>query len=277
LEQASALYDPQRHRWQAFLYGFDSGVVSLSYGALSLAILGYPDQARQRSQEAISLAQAVSHPFSLAAGQFWATWLHYLRREWPAIQERSEAVITLATEQGFRFWLATGTILRGAGLVEQGEFEAGVAHLRQGLAATLSAGATVARSWFLALLAEAYGKGGQPEEGLTVLAEALMFVEQNDERFWEADLYRLQGELLLMLGKPEAETCFRQAIEVARRQEAKLLELRAVVSLCRLLQKQGRGEEGRQMLSVIYNWFTEGFDTLDLIEAGKLLKELQPA
>ena len=193
--------------------------------------------------------------------------------------------MALATEQGFPHWLALGTILQGWVLAEQGE--AGTVLMRQGMAAWRATGAELARPYFLALLAEACEKGGQVEEGLSVLAEALTAVHKTGERLYEAELYRLQGELLLQSGgqglesgvsNPQAaaaETCFHQALDTARRQQAKSFELRAALSLGRLWQRQGKGAEAHQMLTEIYAWFTEGFDTADLQEARALLQELQ--
>src|SRR3990172_2922953 len=189
--------------------------------------------------------------------------------------------MTLSTEHGFPHWVAMGTILRGGALVERGQGEEGIAQMRQGIAGHLATGAELVQPYFLALLAEGYGKVGQIEEGLTVLAAALDLVNKNGERFYEAELYRLKGELMLMQAvgagfKPApTETCFRQAIDIAHRQIAKSLELRAAMSLCRLLQRQGEREEAQQMLAQIYGWFTEGFDTADLKEAKALLEEIQ--
>src|SRR3990172_11917413 len=192
--------------------------------------------------------------------------------------------MTLSTEHGFPHWVAMGTILRGGALAEQGQGEEGIAQMRQGLAAWRATGAELVRPYFLALLAEASGKVGQVEEGLTVLAEAVSVVNKSGERFYEAEIYRLKGEIALMQAvgaglKPtpteEAETCFRQAVDIARQKSAKSLELRAVMSLSRLLQKQRKQEEARQILAEIYGWFTEGFDTADLKEAKTLLEEIQ--
>ncbi len=248
---------------------------------LALWSLGYPDQALRRSHEALTLAQELSHPFSLAIALCFAAELHQYRREGRATQERAEAAITLCTEQGFALWLATGTILRGWALAEQRQGEEGIAQIRQGLVAYRAMGSELARPQFLALLAEAYGKASQPEEGLSVLAEALAVVNKTGERFCEAELYRLKGQLTLQSQVEshkskveEAEACFHKAIDIARRQQAKSLELRAVVSLSRLWQQQGKQEEARKLLSEIYNWFTEGFDTKDLQEAKALLAAL---
>ena len=199
-----------------------------------------------------------------------------------AAKEQAEAAITLSTERGFPHRLAEGVLLQGWALAMQGQTEEGIAQLRQGMAAWRATGAEIAWPLWLALLAEAYGKAGQAGEGLTVLAEARALVHKTEERFWEAELYRLTGELLLAQEdtrdkgqKLEAvETCFRQALDIARRQQAKSLELRATMSLSRLWQRQGKRTEAHALLAPIYGWFTEGFETADLREAKELLEAL---
>jgi predicted ATPase len=277
LEQGVALYDPQQHRSHAFVYGQDPCVACQGYAAMPIWALGYPDQARQSTNEALTLAQELTHPFSLAFALTVAAVAHQFRREVQAVQERAEALMTLSTEQGFPYWLAYGTILRGWALTAQGEGAEGIAQMCQGLVAYRATGAEIHRPYFLGLLAEAYGKVGQPEEGLTVLVEALETVNKTEERNWEAELHRGKGELLLMQqGQKvgEAEECFRQALDTARRQQAKSFELRAALSLSRLWQQQGKQEEAHQLLAEIYGWFIEGFDTADLKEAEILLEEL---
>ena len=279
LEQGIALYDPQQHSSHAFLYGQDPGVLCRAYVAFALWHLGYADQALKRIQEALILAQELSHPYSLAFALFIAAWVHQYRREGRAAQERADAMMVLCSEQGFPFWLAEGTILRGWALAEQEQREEGIAQMRQGLAAHRTTGVKLAQPHFLALLTEAYAKEGQTAEGLTVLAEALAMVDNSGERSHEAELYRLKGELTLkskVKASPEseAEEYFRKAIAIARRQSAKSLELRAVMSLARLWQQQGKKKKARQMLAEIYDWFTEGFDTVDLRQAKALLEEL---
>jgi predicted ATPase len=282
LKQGIALYEPQRHHPLAFLYGgADPGVHGLSYAALALWTLGYPDQALKRVHEALALAQELSHPFSLAWALSFAAWLHQVRQESKQTQERAELAMTLSTEQGFPFWLGWASVLRGWAVAEQGQGEEGIAQIRQGLAVYRATEAEMNGLYFLALLTEAYRAAGQTEEGLTVLAEALTFVDKTGERFYEAELYRLKGELTLQsesqsLGSrtQEAEECFNKAIEITSKQQAKSLELRASISLARLWQHQGKQKEAHHLLSDIYNWFTEGFDTKDLQEAKALLKEL---
>ncbi len=297
LEQGLALYDPQQHRSHASLYGQDPGVVCLSYEVWALWMLGYPDQALRQGLEALTLAQEISHPFSLAFALYHAAVVYQFRREVPLTHERAEALLALAREYEFPLWLAWGTIPWGWVLAEQGRGEEGVAQLRQGLVASRATGAELYRPLFLATQAEVHGKVGQAAEGLSVVAEALAAVDKTGERFCEAELYRLKGQLTLQKfqvpgskfqvppstqpltpstqAEAEAEACFLKAIEIARKQSAKSLELRAVMSLSRLWQQQGKKKEARQMLAEIYGWFSEGFDTKDLQEAEALLEELK--
>jgi predicted ATPase len=275
IEQGIALYAPKQRHLKALLYGRDPGVDCYSYAAVILWFLGYPDQALKRKNEALTLVQELSHPFSLASAFGFAGFLHTLRREGQASQEQAEVTMALATEQGFAHWLAHGMIFRGWALAEQGE--EGTDQIRQGIDAWRAAGDELARPYCLVLLAEACAKGGQAEEGLSALAEALAAVHKTGERFYEAELYRLQGELLLTRSTcqtAEAEACFHQALDITRRQQAKSLELRAAMSLSRLWQRLGKHAEAHQLLAEIYGWFTEGFDTADLQEARALLAEL---
>jgi predicted ATPase len=285
LVQGIALYDPQQHHAHAFRYGRDPGVVCHYYASVTLWYLGYPDQALQRSHEVLTLAGELAHAFSLASALFFATWVHHFRREWPLAQERAEATIDLGAEQGSTVLVAGGTILRGWALAQrsaergvgQGHREEGIAQMQQGLAAWHATGAAVFRPYGLALLAEAYAQVGRGEEGLTLLAEALAVTNEKGECRWEAELYRLQGELLLARDTgqdTEAETCFRQALDIARRQQAKSWELRAAISLARLWQQQRQRQEAYDLLAPTYGWFTEGFETADLQDAKALLEEL---
>jgi predicted ATPase len=244
-------------------------------------LLGYPDQAPQRIRKALTLARTLADPYSLALALFGAAWLHQLRREGQETQEQAEALLALSTEQGFPFLLPLGTMLQGWALAEQGQAEEGIVQMRHGLAASQAIGTELQRSYWLALLAEAYGKAGQAEAGLAALTEALTVVDKSGERSYEAELYRLKGELRLQSESQssespprEAEACFQKAIEIARRQSAKSLELRSVMSLSRLWQQQGKQREAHELLAEIYGWFTEGFDTKDLQEAKALLAEL---
>jgi predicted ATPase len=277
-EQAMTIYDPQQHRSHAFVYGQDPGVACRALAAWPIWMLGYPDQALRTVHEAVTLAQELAHPFSLAFALAVTTRVHQFRREVQAVQEHAEALITLCSERGFAFWLAHGKIFQGWAVTAQGEGAEGIIQMRQGLVAYQATGAEIDRLYFLSLLAEAYEKVEQPEEGLTVLAEALTTLDNTGERHWEAELHRLKGELLLIRkGRrmEEAEDCLRKAVDTARRQQAKSLGLRAAISLSRLWQQQGKRDEARQMQADIYGWFTEGFDTVDLQEAKALLEELK--
>jgi predicted ATPase len=277
VKQGLALYDPQQHRAQAFLYGEDAGVVCRSHAAFALWYLGYPDQGLARNEEAVTLAQHIVHPYSLCYALSFAAVFHQFRREVRAAQERAEAAIILAQEQGFPSWMAQGSLLRGWALAQQGQAQAGIEQIQQGLTAWRATGAEQARPYCLALLAEAYGTIAQPESGLTVLAEALTLAETTGDRWYDSEVYRLKGALLLQQSADsheEVQACFQQALDVARALQAKSLELRAATSLARLWQQQGQRHAARRLLSEVYTWFTEGFDTADLQEAKALLEEL---
>jgi DNA-binding winged helix-turn-helix (wHTH) protein/predicted ATPase len=277
LEQGIALTDPAAQRALALRHDVAPGVQCLAFAALTLWCLGYPAQAMRRSQEALALAQELAHSHSLAWTQNFAAWLHHRRREAPAVQAQAEALLTLATAQGFPLLVAYGTCWRGWALAAQGQGAAGLAQMHQGLTALLVMGQTLARPLCLALLAEAAGHSGQVEEGLRLLAEALAAVEVMGRGELLAETYRLQGALLLRQAVPDAaqaEASFHQALAIARRQQARSWELRAALSLSRLWQQQGKPDEARALLAPIYGWFTEGFETADLQEAKALLEEL---
>jgi len=270
LEHSLRLCDTPRLSTLLFPHGSASGVRHGFYGAMVLWLLGYADQAQQWRQEELARAQQVAHTPSLASAQLFAAILSQHRRDVAATQTYAEAMLALATAQGFEHRVAQGRIMRGWALAMQGDAATGVAHIQQGLEAIQSIGQKLYRPYHLALLAEAYGQVGQPEAGLTCLAEALTLVEVTEERWWEAEVYRLKGELLLRLPTPDlpqATACLHQALEVARRQQARALELRAALSLGRLWQQQGKRDQAQQLLTAIYSWFTEGFETPDLQEA----------
>jgi predicted ATPase/class 3 adenylate cyclase len=277
LEQGLALCHAQVGRSLAFSDSTDPEVFCLTQLSWALWMLGYSEQALTRSRQACALAQKLAHPYSLTYALVFASALSMFRREAQRVQEQAEAAIALAREQGFARWLAVGMGWRGWALAEQGAVQDGLAQLRQA--------PTVGLSQQPLRLAEVYGKAGQPEQGLRVLTETLAAVSSNGERRFEAELYRLRGELLLMQSagtrgsrtaqaEVEAETCFRRAIEVARLQQAKAFELRAAMSLSRLWQRQGQRHAARDTLAMVYGWFTEGFDTPDLQEAKALLEAL---
>jgi predicted ATPase len=275
--QGIALYDPQQHRAAAFLYMGDAGVICHIYGARALWCLGYPDQGLARNEEAVTLAQHLAYPFSLSLALGHAAIFHQFRREWRRAQDRAEASLNLAKEQGFPLYMAVSAILHGWALAHQGRVKEGIEEIHQGLRAFQATSAETARPYYLSLLAEAHEIIGHQASGLIVLKEALALVDKTGERWCESELYRLKGELLLQQSSDnqvEAEDCFHQAIDIAQSQQAKSFELRAATSLARLWQQQGKRAKARQVLGDIYNWFTEGFDTADLQEAKALLEVL---
>jgi len=267
---------PQR-RAPVFRMGQDLGVGCRVHAAWTLWVLGYPAQALACLHEALALAYALSHPFSLAFVRCVAAWVSQFRRDVPAVHEHAEAAVALATTQGFPQWAAQGTSVRGWALAMQGQGKEGLAQVRQGTAAFRATGAVLHVPYLCTLLADVAAHLGHTEDGLQALAEAHTLVEQQEERWWEAEIHRLRGVLLLRQpGTPqaEAETWLQRALDVARRQEAKSLELRAAMSLSRLWQQQGKQAEAHALLAPIYGWFTEGFDTKDLQEAKVLLEAL---
>jgi predicted ATPase len=285
LAQGIALYDPQQHRTHAVRYGQDAGVACRAYGALTLWWLGYPERALRQSAEAVTLARELAHPFSVGFAFVFAAWLHQLRREGPQTQAWAEAAMALVAEHKFAALHAQGAIYRGWAVAAQGaqpgvgqeQGQEGLSQIQQGLAAWRATGAEGVRPYYLALQAEATAQVGQPEAALTLLAEALAVANDTEERRWEAELYRLTGEVLLTLSASkhaEVETCLRQALAIARGQQAKALELRAAMSLSRLWQRQDKRAAAYDLLAPVYGWFTEGFETPDLQEAKALLETL---
>jgi predicted ATPase len=278
LDMAVSLYDPERDRVLAFRYlWIDAGVNCLAYTAWTLWHLGYPDQAVERGNEALAIAQSLSHSHSLALAEFFLGTLRQHRRERHAARENARSVMKLSAEHGLPDWLGWTTTLHGWALAQDGRSEEGLAQMRQSLATLNATGARLMRPHDLCFLAEACMKAGRLDEGFDALAEALSAADEHENRMHESEINRLKGELFLMLDDSnavEAQSCFERAIEVGRKQSAKSWELRATTSLARLLIKHGRRDEARAMLAEIYGWFTERFDTLDLKDAKALLDEL---
>jgi len=279
LEVVISLYDPERHRPLAFRYGGnDPGVAGLSLASRALWLLGYPDQALERGNEALVLAQGLSQPHSLAFAKVFVGILHQFRGEVRPAQENTESLIALCTEYGLTNSLTLATSFRGWAMTEQGRTQEGIAQIQEGLAnMPATEWSELYRPYWLSLLAEACGETGRVDEGLSALTEALAIADEHENRFYEAEMHRLKGELLLKQDASNAVAArnrFERAVEIARRQSAKSWELRATMSLARLLASQGKRDEARTMLSEIYNWFTEGFDTADLKDAKALLEEL---
>jgi class 3 adenylate cyclase/predicted ATPase/energy-coupling factor transporter ATP-binding protein EcfA2 len=272
LESAIAFYNPDHYRSQIVLSGQDGGVSARAVVPLQLWLSGFPEQALERLQEAQALAIELSHPFTLAFTIIIGALLHKSRREWQAVQKSTAAGMIITSEQGFTYLLSWGTILNGWALAASGQVESGILQMRQGLDIYSTTGSEINLPYFLSLLAEAYLQIEEVDVGVDILSEGLQIIEATGERYWEAELYRLKGELLrVQLKHTLAEECFCQALAISRFQGAKSLELRAAMSLARLWQHQGKAEAARQLLAEIYGWFTEGFDTKDLQDALVLL------
>lgn len=274
--RASALYDREIFRTIIFQLGFDPEVAGLSHASWAYWLLGYPDQARRVSQEALALAEDLRHPFMIAFAKFFKAQLHCYLREVSQTRALAEDTIALSRQLGMAFWLAAGDCLIGWVQAEEGQLEQASLQQEQALTALSLIGAELGRIQFVPRVGELFARTGRTVEGLLLMDEALDKVRAAEFRIAEPDLYRSKGELLLAHGdsETEAEACFVQSIESARNIEAKSWELRAALSLCRLWGRQGKPDAAQELLSSIYNWFTEGFDTPDLIEARQLLNEL---
>jgi class 3 adenylate cyclase/predicted ATPase len=256
LEAGIARYTPDQHSAAVFRMGQDPGVACRAAVAWAFWLLGYPARALAHIHEALTLAHALAHPISLAQARCMTAMVSQLRRDVPAVHAQAAAAVALTTEQGFPYWAALGTSLHGWALAMEGQGEEGMAQVLQGIACIRATGAAVFVPYFYAMLADISDHLGHPEEGLQALTEAHALVEQQEERWWEAEVW------------------LQQALDVARRQEAKSLELRAAMSLARLWQRQGKRTAARELLASVYDWFTEGFDTADLLEAKALLEAL---
>jgi tetratricopeptide (TPR) repeat protein len=253
----------------------DLYVGMLAFLATTLTYLGCVDQARSRLNEALSEARRLKHAFTLALVLWFANWMGWITRS-PDLQRYAEEFLTLSTEHEFSLFLGWATVFRGRSLTALGRAQEGLAVLSQGLAAVRATGAVARTPQALMMLADAFVVLGELAEGLNCLTKAEEIVESTDERVDEAELRRLRGDFLIATGdSAKAETTYHQAIEVAQRQSAKLVELRASTSLARLWRDQGKRIEARDLLAPIYGWFSEGFDTPDLKKATALLEELR--
>ena len=277
-QRVTDLYDAGQHSSLAYIFGMDPAVSGLSYNGVTSWCMGYPEQALDYSRRALGLARKLDHPSTLAHALTQSGVLAVFRRDPVALRERMETLLRLTTEKGVVMFRAWGIIFRGCVLVDQGHPEEGSVQIRKGLAAARAAGSQLSHPIALGKLAEACANAGKAEEGLDHLTGAISLARDSGDLQFEAELHRLQGELLLAQGSPgartNAEASYRRAIEVARSQNAKSWELRATVSLCRSLRAGGKLDEARQTLESIYRWFGEGFDSRDLKEAKALFEEL---
>jgi predicted ATPase/DNA-binding winged helix-turn-helix (wHTH) protein len=282
LERGIALHGSDEHgptRSSAFRL-VPPGVTCAIHAAWTLWMLGYPDRAAARAREALALARSLEHPFGRSYACHLAAGLHQWRGEHQSVQELEDEALPHDTEHGFGLLLTVGLLQRGWLLAERGQAEAGLAQMREGLARHREIGSVVLVPAALAMVAEVHQTLGRPAEGLSAVTEALLTAQQAGRHYWQAELHRLTGVLTLRAGASpgrdagDAESHFLQALEIARRQRARSLELRAAASLSRLWADQGKGREAHALLSGVYAWFTEGFDTADLREAKSLLEEL---
>jgi predicted ATPase/DNA-binding SARP family transcriptional activator len=257
-----------------YLYGQNPGVTCLNYLALNLWTLGYPDQAREKCAQAISLSEEISHPYSQSFAQGMAALYHALRKDTDAALQHSERAIKLSKEAGFPFLLALGLIIRGWARSFSGKTGMAVKLMRNGIEAMQAIGAELGRPFFLSLLAEGYGNAGQSDEGLKILGTAMRAANKNKEHWCDCDLHRLMGELLEMQGGTESEitSSYHQAVEIARKQNAKSFELRGLIEISRYGERHDQPGKGREELAGVYDWFREGYEGNLLREAGELLK-----
>jgi predicted ATPase/class 3 adenylate cyclase len=275
LEQALALYDPERHAELAYLYNFDPRVIGLDFLSLTLFALGYPEQAQRRSEEALGLAKQLAHLVTLAVVLQHACMIHQFLGEHSAVAQGAEELWSLATGQGFPFWVAHATFLLAWAGAQEGQTEQELIQLRCNLDAIRSSGAVLIVPYYLGLLAETYGKRGNLSAALDLLAEALVLVDQTGECWFAAELHRLWGELLWAAGDQDAaEAALRTAVALAREQDAKSWELRAASSLSRLCHARARSDEARALLAPLCGWFTEGLENRDLQHARALLADM---
>jgi predicted ATPase len=262
----------------------DPWIVSRSYMAWALWLQGYPDQARKHAEWAVAEAERLAHPFSIALALSFSQWFHQFCGDVQRTREVAEVSLQLSRDQHFAFWIGWCQILRGWCIAQEEEPVDGLAEICEGYLAWQSVGSRLGNHYFLCLKAEACLAGGQFSEGLQAIDEAQAFADETGEGYWLPELPRLRGELLLRMGgtssgaphnQTAAETCFLQAISLAREQEAKSLELRASMSIARLWSGCGRQQEAIEILNPVYEWFSEGLQTADLVAAKNLLSVLK--
>jgi predicted ATPase len=271
-------YERERDHHLTYTYsGHDPGMCARAFGSLSLGQLGYPEQALTCCRDGLALAEALAHPFTLGIALWGAGILHQLRREPDALRAVGERMIDYGSEKGLRMIVPFGKVFHGDAVAQHGEFAQGIAQMREGISELRSIGTLYSFSSFFAGLANAFASCGNVDEGLATVEEALAMMQTSGEHFCLPEIHRIKGRLLLAGSVNDgdaAEAAFGVALSVARELQAKLLELRAAMSLARLWRDQAKPQQARELLAPVYGWFTEGFDTLDLKEAKALLDEL---
>ena len=267
------IYDREEQRTHRFLYGaHDPGVCGLTLGSVSSWFLGYPDRGVQMGEDSMALAEELAHPVSAAVGLLFVTVMYQFRRDAEATERYGEMGVALCAEHGIAAWAPVMATLRGWAQVELGGGDA-VAEIGAGMQTWQATGDKLFWPWFLALQAEADGQAGKAQDGLEKAAEGLAHAERTGEHWVDAELHRTRGDLLLARSArniKKAETAFLEALEVARGQEAKSLELRAATSLARLWGQNKKRADAHELLAPIYGRFTEGFDTADFKEPNAL-------
>ena len=271
-------YASGRHPSYVLFTGHDPRVVSECARARALWALGYPDRALEGVTRALALAHELSHVQSIVSAAYYTAHIHFLRGEPEQTLRHAQIALVLAEEHGLELWATVARLHQAWAVAAGGEVEEGIEGLRRELAVYETTAARVWRPLFLALLAEALAKAQRPEDALTTLEEGLAVARTTGELYFEAELHRVKGELLLVRSAKDAlrtaEACFKQSLEIARRQEARSWELRTVTSLGRLLQTRGKRKEARALVTPVCEWFTEGRATADLKDAAALLNEL---
>lgn len=275
VEKGIALFDPEKHRLSNWSGG-QPGEQCFLFGAFTLWMLGFPDQAKRLSREALALANALPNAANLVNTLAFVATVHVLRRELSDAQQQAKAAKQMSTEQGNQNFLGHATVLHGWAQAAQGKTEDGIPEIQQGIATYRATGARTWVPFFLGLQAETYLQTDRIVDGLASVVEALEIADKTEQHAWQAELYRIKGELLALSphNHADAKSCFSRALKIAHRQNARSWELRTAVSLGRLWQQRSMEAEARDLLSPIYDWFTEGFDTTDLSEARALLEEL---
>jgi predicted ATPase len=277
LESALALYEPTAQRNQLLSAQLDPGIATMAYLAWSLSLLGFPDQALERSSASLARARALGEPFTLAFALLFACCVRLTLNRNDDLRGMLDEVRGITETHGFSHWKTVAQVLAGQVEIAAGRHRAGIALVEEGCMQLRAEGSTVNLPWSIAIAATAYSEVNQPQQALTRVLEAIALAEQTSEHHWLAELYRIKGELLLASSADnaeEAETCVRQAVNLARGQEAKLIELRAATTLAHMTAGTSRAAKARGELASILGWFSEGFETADFRSAADALKAM---
>jgi predicted ATPase len=275
LEKVEQGYDFERHRTLVDRYNFDPKVAALAQGSQNYWMLGYPDRARRAADECLTLARWLDAPIAISQALSMGTLAYLYCGDFDTVEARLAQAVAFNAEHVVATFSNYAACWQAVVQVQAGDAQGGLESLRNGLATEEATGALLAIPYMHMQIAEALGRLGRPQEGLPLLAQALALVARGNMRRYEAEIYRVRGDLYGRCGTPDqAEADYRQALAIARHQQAKSWELRAATSLARLWQQQGKRQDAYELLAPVYNWFTEGFDTADLQEAKALLEVL---